>query len=367
VPPEELPRWLQDGSSKHRMDAPAVERGPRTGSDRRATTRTLKRGPGSVAGDNGRAIARANAAAERVRHGAAVPAGWAWLGNCFGMLGIALGLFFVIGAVGFFAGSFLLTDVLQEISGRDYETPRARIQRYRDFFAGLSQTGFVVDESKPQILEGNTYYSWSVSPRGTEDIRSFQWVHDLKNMTVVPRTNPALLLDLEMGYIKDSPAQLEEEYNFYNAGDPLALAIARGGDAELMPHSGEGWDNQSGLAAAPPLPPLVDPKTANRRGMAAEEEEEIVAEAGLGEDTGDVEAGDATEVGAQPGGGEESTEVGTGSGDNGGEAGVGGGESGDGGSDEDESTPVEPAVPDEDDPDVNGGGTSGGGEADPDA
>ncbi|MCC7477661.1 hypothetical protein IT575_04300 [bacterium] len=284
-----------------------------------------------------------------------------------------LGTLFVILSLGVFFGSLYLTDVLETIGKRDYLGQTKRFDEYREFFARLTSKGFEVDESKPTIVQGRTTYSWSIRPRGSTDTRSFEWDHDLQANVITPRTNGAVLMDLQNKYISVQDA---EGFEFYNPDDKLALAIVHGDSSELSQIlSDGGWgDADSAASLQPPLPPLTDPKHPKRKngGLAlpGEEDPEAAEEAAAAAAAGNIAdgtgSGEATDVGegeeappgddgsVEVGGGEEApgdgeetepgddegTDVGTGE-DTGGESSP---EDGGGGEEEpgngDDSTPV---------------------------
>ncbi len=252
-------------------------------------------------------------------------------GTCLGMLGVALGIIFIIGSLGVLGGSLYLTDVLETIGKRDYLSQTKRFDKYREFFAKLSSEGFEVDESKPTIVQGRTTYSWSIRPRGSTDTRSFEWDHDLQGNVITPRTNGAVLMDLENKYITLQDAQ---QFEFFNSEDKLANAIVKGDGTQLSQIlSDGGWADEDSVGGLqPPLPPLTDPKHPKRKngglalpGENPEEEKEALAAAAAGNVAEGTDNGEAIAVG-----GEEEPPADDGSVEVGGDEGEAGGQTGDG-------------------------------------
>lgn len=195
----------------------------------------------------------------------------------------------VLAGIGFWLGSMLLVDVLNEIRQRDFTASTSRIGSYDEFFDRLRQAGCKVVKDEPRIIrEGESTYLWTVEPKGRDDLCRFQWRHSFDENEVIPQTNAALLLDLRQGYIeaKDIPAN-KELSSIYDPNDQLALALINDNpDAKLpavepppaqqLPPEGVG-------------PPLISPEEAKSRASRGKPKEEQPAEGAPEEGAGNEE------------------------------------------------------------------------------
>jgi len=197
--------------------------------------------------------------------------------GCFWVL---LGLVLCALCVGFWWGSRVLVSVLDEIGERNFGEQMERVDHYYAFFEQLNHSGYEVHHDK-NIIQGVTNYLWTVQPRGTHEVKRFQWNHDLEHNQVDPQTNPALLADIKLGYIELVDANL---YNFYNPEDRIAQSIVEDQfsllqPADLAPQGTDGRPQES-----PVMAPLISPGEARQRAAEDEEEEEEAGEEGDGEE-----------------------------------------------------------------------------------
>lgn len=248
-----------------------------------------------------------------------------------GCVGILLGVAFIAGAVAFWYGSQMILGILNEVAEKDFTAQYQRISKYEAFFDGLSDEGYDVIREEPKIdtkpESSAKFYLWRVQPAGTGEFCVYRWRYDLKSDEVEPSTNPALLLDIEMGYIRRDDAR---DYAFYEPGDELAQAIAQEnlGVLELQTLSTV-WQSDS-LPEGPVMAPIVSVDEA------AERESQFMGERYPREPQGEEAEGsrDAVEIGGDGGESGESDEEsgsgdGAGSGDGGGDgSGEGSGQSG---------------------------------------
>lgn len=260
-----------------------------------------------------------------------------WLLVLLTAIASLLGALLFLGCVGFLLGSILLGSVLDEISSRDFSGPIERIDHYEVFFSSVANAGYLVRKDNPKILEGVTTYLWTVQPKGNDELRVFEWQHDLNSpdqqQALTPKTSAAIYADIELGYLKPQDAT---QFSFYDPDDKLCLAIVNT-DFSLFqtPEGASGWLAQSQVPSGPVLAPLLSPEDAKKRASVAPPEEELTAEelaAQEGQSSEAVEVntgeGQAPGDGSEPpvevvGGGEETPPSDGGGGDSG--AGDGGG------------------------------------------
>jgi hypothetical protein len=196
----------------------------------------------------------------------------------------------VLGGIGFWLGSMLLVDVLNEIRQRDFTASASRIASYDEFFDGLRKAGCKVVKDEPRIIrEGESTYLWTVEPKGRDDLCRFQWRHSFDENEVVPQTNAALLLDLRQGFIKPQEIAANKELSsIYDPNDQIALGLINANPNAKPP-----------AAALPPatqLPdegvgaPLITPEAAKGRASHGKPKEappeEVVPGDGTGGDQG---------------------------------------------------------------------------------
>ena len=214
-----------------------------------------------------------------------------------GCLGVLAGLVVFVACVGFWYGSRMIVDVLHEIGEHDFTGPMERINHYEVFFESLTEQGYEVAMQKPSIDLGVTTYFWKVQPQGSEEFRVFRWIHDLEANEVLPQTNAALLLDLELGYVTEEKAR---EHDFidpkerYDTDDLLAQAIVQKSEFSLLPPTEleSGWIRET-PPEGPVGAPLLTPDEARQRQVTTEEEkegDEAAGEGGVSEAT-EVETG----------------------------------------------------------------------------
>ena len=168
----------------------------------------------------------------------------------------------ILGGVGFWLGSMAMVGVLNEIRQHDFSAPMERVESYQSFFGALRKAGYAVVEGKPKILAGKTTYLWTVSPRRSAALCTFQWTHDLQSNEIVPQTNAALLLDVKLGNIK---LQQLADYSFYDAYDIVARAIVEGNTALLKPGEQLGQIQDQPLPETGVMAPLVTPEEGKAR------------------------------------------------------------------------------------------------------
>lgn len=230
-------------------------------------------------------------------------------GNCLMIL--FQGVVVLLG-IGFWLGSMLMVDVLNEIRKRDFSGPMARIQEYEDFFDELRKAGCDVIKDNPRItMAGITTYLWTVEPKGRDELCRFQWQHVIEDNAIIPQTNGALLLDVRLGKTTQAEAA---RYPFYNPNEQTIVALLSTGPSGTTP-SGQQADQPPAETSV--LPPLISPDDAKGRargGKPKEEQPEPGAADGTGgEDPGDnapprVEPPDAPPGGEAGGGGDGGTE-----------------------------------------------------------
>ena len=256
-------------------------------------------GRSGAAGSGSAAVSRA-ARRESARSGGARPEGGGadtrsrgpgFINIFLSLLLVIIEIIVILGGVGFWLGSMAMVGVLNEIRQHDFSAPMERVESYQDFFGALRKAGYAVVEGKPKILAGKTTYLWTVSPRRSTALCTFQWTHDLQTNEIVPQTNAALLLDVKLGNVK---LQQLADFSFYDANDLVARAIVEGNTALLKP------DEQLSQGADQPLPetgvmaPLITPeegKARARHGRPAETPPEGT-EPGQAGEAGQAPAGD---------------------------------------------------------------------------
>ena len=230
------------------------------------------------------------------------------------MLG-CLGIVFGLGVIGLcFAGWYacgLATNVLKEIGERDFSACRDRIATYQAYLDSLNGENYTVTQGKTNIILGKESFTWVVQPRGSNELRRFQWVHDYELNQVYPRTNPALCLDVELGYVDAAQAGgIELAANeHYDPGDIITMAMVQNNFSMIQAQhmaDGEGWDPAL-LAESTVGAPRLSPAEAAAREvnaykelLAEEAEEEIDPEA---DPEAPPELGNATDVIGVQGGG----------------------------------------------------------------
>jgi hypothetical protein len=217
------------------------------------------------------------------------------------LLGILLGLILIAACLGIAYMSQMMIGVLNDIGQRDFSQASTRIDRYAARFDAMAKAGFKVQRSEPKILEGKTSYLWVITPPGSDDRLVYRWKHYLSTNTIEPLTNPALLLDIALGYEKTSTAR-EEFASFYNPEDRLALALAQRDFGSISPDQiAERWSS-SQLPSGPVLPPRLTPEEARKRSFKTPEQEAADAEAAARKTEVAEKAapGDSTDVGRQP-------------------------------------------------------------------
>jgi hypothetical protein len=184
----------------------------------------------------------------------------------------------VLAGIGFWLGSMLLVDVLNEIRQRDFTASTTRIEGYDAFFDGLRKAGCKVVKDEPRIIrEGESTYLWTVEPKGRDDLCRFQWRHNFDENEVIPQTNAALLLDLRQGFLAANDIAASKELSsIYDPNDQLALALIDANPnakppagtpppAQALPEEGVG-------------PPLIKPEEAKGRAAHSKPKEETPAE-----------------------------------------------------------------------------------------
>jgi hypothetical protein len=174
----------------------------------------------------------------------------------FGCIGILFGVVFIGAAIAFWYGSQMMLGILNEVAEKDFTNQYERISKYEAFFDGLVDAGYDVIREEPKIDtkpdSSAKFYLWRVQPAGTSEFCIYRWRYDLQSDAVEPSTNPALLLDIEMGYIKRDDAG---KYSFYDAGDELAQAIAEENLGMLQLRAyGSVWESDT-----PPEGPVMAP------------------------------------------------------------------------------------------------------------
>lgn len=207
----------------------------------------------------------------------------------------------VLGGIGFWLGSMLLVDVLNEIRQRDFTASTSRIASYDEFFDGLRKAGCKVVKDEPRIIrEGESTYLWTVEPKGRDDLCRFQWRHSFDENEVVPQTNAALLLDLRQGYVDAQQVAASKELsNIYDPNDQIALGLINANPNAKPPVVAQ-------APAQPPPeegvgPPLITPEEAKNRVSHGKPKEVPPTEAVPGDGTG----GDQGGAGGQGGGGDQ--------------------------------------------------------------
>ena len=202
---------------------------------------------------------------------------------CFGCLGSILGIVFFLGSIGFLLGSRYLENVINDIGASNFTEQMERIDHYSNFFEALRENGYKVVREDPDIDRGMIYYLWQAKPPGSDESRVFRWRHDLEANAVEPLNNPALLLDVKLGYLSSSDA---EQWNFedpgqhYDPGDNLVQAMVNNDFSMINPADLIDPEAPAQLPQGPVSAPLISPHEGNQRGEEEEEQE------------GDNEAGD---------------------------------------------------------------------------
>lgn len=215
-----------------------------------------------------------------------------------GCVGIVFGVLFIAASVGFWYGSQMILGILHEVGEKDFTAQYERINKYEVFFDGLSDAGYDVIREEPKIDtkpdSSAKFYLWRVQPAGTSEFCIYRWRYDLQSDKVEPKTNPALLLDIQMGYVKRDDAK---NYGFYDPSDELAEAIAEDNLGLVQLQAlGSGWESDT-LPEGPVMAPAVPVEEAEGREARARHPE--------GEGTQGSEAGgsqDAVAVGDDGGG-----------------------------------------------------------------
>jgi hypothetical protein len=220
-------------------------------------------------------------------------------GALLNLLLIVIEIVVIVFGVAFWVGSMMVVGVLNEIRQRDFSAPLERVAKYEEFFGERRKQGFNVVEDKPRIDEGVTKYLWTVEPPGRAGMFRFEWAHDLEANAVTPRTNAALLLDLELGYVNATEAR---SYTFFNPSDPVVPEVLEHGTARppggpLAVSNGQVGPEQG------VMPPLISPEEARGRAARAKKTEEPAAEGETGTEAG-AEGGGAVEVNPPDQGGE---------------------------------------------------------------
>jgi hypothetical protein len=245
----------------------------------------------------------------------------------FGCLGTILGIGFFLGSVGFLIGSRYMQGIINEIGSTSFTKQMERLDHYGSFFDALSAGGSKVQREDSEVGQGEIYYLWQVTAPGSDEARVFRWRHDLAANTVVPLNNPALLLDLKLGYIKEQEAQswqFDDPGQKYDPADMLTQAMVKNDFSLINPAD---LADPDGVVVPPPDgpvgAPLISPEEASHRGAGSKaSEEEGSAEGGEGQpadpgETQPVEPGTPSEPGPGTGGdqgGGEPADPGTGGG-----------------------------------------------------
>ncbi len=212
----------------------------------------------------------------------------------FGCLGSILGTVFFLISIGFLVGSHYLEGVIKDIGATNFTKQMERIDHYTSFFDALRDNGYRVRREDPEIDKGVIYYLWQATPPGSDEARVFRWQHDLASNVVEPINNPALLLDLKLGYIK---AQEAETWKFndpgqkYDPGDNLVQAMVNNDFSMINPADLVGQNTAgAALPEGPVGAPLISPGEGRGRGGVSKEKE--AEEGGEGEGKGeDTEPG----------------------------------------------------------------------------
>jgi len=198
-------------------------------------------------------------------------------------------------SAGIYYGTVVAIDVLTEIGEHDFSGPRERISQYEQYFNGLDARQYSVNQGKTNIVEGEVSYMWAVEPRGSNERRRFEWVHDLESNEIKPRTNAALCLDVQLGHMTE--AQAAEYHGFsgrnehYDPDDVIIQSIVTNSFSLIQPQDlSGGWE-----AVIPPEgpvgAPVVSPAEGSERQEEAEHEEEAVPE-----EAEEITPNEATEV-----------------------------------------------------------------------
>jgi hypothetical protein len=189
-----------------------------------------------------------------------------------GLLATLVAFILIVASLGLAYGSVKMTGVLRDIGKRDFGDAVQRFERYDARFGAMKEANSRVLSSEPKIVSGVTKYLWVVQPRGSDDRIVYRWKHDLNTNTVEPMTNPALLMDIALGFISPSDAAM---YSFYDPGDKLAQSLAQGDPGQFGTYSQPNIQGLPLLPGSPVVAPLVDPDKARSRsrGKAVEEEE----------------------------------------------------------------------------------------------
>jgi hypothetical protein len=211
----------------------------------------------------------------------------------FGSLNLLLALVVVIICLGISFVSYKMLDVLHDVSKRDFTEASQRFERYGLRFDAMAQAHCLVEQSQPKILHGITMYLWIVQPPGSDDRVIYRWKHDLNLNKVEPMTNPALLMDIALGYTKAADAA---SYSFYNPDDQLAQALAVGDFRQIGPEQLARRRKVGGVLPGPVMPPKITPEQARARAHTEPEPapDDQGAQGGV-----QGKAGDATDVGGK--------------------------------------------------------------------
>jgi len=209
---------------------------------------------GTTAAKGGRKSAKKAAVARRASRGPAkskakggYSLGREVLSVSMGCLGILFGLVVIGMCVGGWYACNLATSVLQEIGERDFSGPKEQINTYEMFLATLNEGDYTVRQGKTSITLGKESFTWVVQPRGSNEMRRFQWVHDYELNKIFPRTNPALCLDIELGYISKADAAGIElaAHEGYDPNDVITMAMVENNFSLIQAQhmaGGDGWD-----------------------------------------------------------------------------------------------------------------------------
>jgi hypothetical protein len=198
-------------------------------------------------------------------------------------VGTFLGGFFFLGCLGFLVGSHYLVGVIQEIGAEGFTEQMDRIDHYESFFDALRMNGYKVLREDPEIDQGVIYYLWQVTPPGSDESRVFRWRHDLATSAVAPLNNPALLLDVKLGYVTGVEAggwKFNDPGQKFDPGDALVQAMVNNDFSMINPTM---LANSDGSAPVPPSGPVGDPlinpdKASGRGGGSASDEDKEGAE-----------------------------------------------------------------------------------------
>ena len=220
----------------------------------------------------------------------------------FGCLGSILCIIIFLSGAGFLAGSRYLESIINDIGATNFTKQMERIDHYDSFFDALRTSGYKVLRENPEIDQGVIYYLWQATPPGSDESRVFRWQHDLASKAVKPLNNPALLLDIKLGYVTEQEASqwsFKDPGQVYDPGDALVQAMVNNDFSLINPADlADKNDADNVLPEGPVGAPVLSPSAATHRQENAEEKEDGKADDGQDGSSSDPREAQSVDPGA---------------------------------------------------------------------